>query len=422
MADLTPNDEYPSHETEHRRNVTIQDETNQGGNDDRESPLGGQNGEELGDYENDLTQPTISGDELRGGDEDEDEDLQLTQQPPTIPSAPIINAISNGNGVSFSIHYKNGDVFNLGRNPPKSEDPSVHAITIVDRERGGNDCMHVISRHHARLECKLSGIMIVCLGAHGIRITRLGRHFLLFPEASSEGPRGGSVSKIALSDGGVVQFGQLNVSSRTCDPYPGLEYRIAFPMEPIGIGRRTTKASKKAAAQLKAATAEAVAEEARAAVAPRDPSVSPLAAAAAEVVSEFMENITEAKSVRGVGALAGNMSAKLKATLGTAAAKNNKPAKKRREQQPYAARAEARSKRLAEGKERQGMGFQKKISKRGRLSAGTVKQKRKLKKQLTSQRSVTFEMTLNGGGASGNKGGGSSGSGGGFRTHKRRRS
>ena len=70
------------------------------------------------------------------------------------------------------------------------------------------------------------------------------------------------------------------------------------------------------------------------AVAPRNPSIAPLAAAAAEAVSEFMEKVAEAKSVRGAGALAGNMSVKPKATLGTAAAKNNKPAKKRREQQP----------------------------------------------------------------------------------------
>ena len=61
------------------------------------------------------------------------------------------------------------------------------------------------------------------------------------------------------------------------------------------------------------------------------------------------------------------------------------------------------------------MGFQKKISKRCRLSAGTVKQKRKFKRRLTSQRSVTSEMALNGGGASGNRGDGSSGSGGGVR-------
>ena len=154
MADLTPSDEFPSPETEHGRDMPIQGKYKQGGKYDHESSFGGQNGEELGDYENDLTQPTTFGDDLSG--EDEEEDLELTQQPSAIPSAPITNALSNGNGVSFSFHYKNGDVFNIGRNPLKSEDPSVHAITIVDHTRGGDKCMHIISRHHARLECKLS--------------------------------------------------------------------------------------------------------------------------------------------------------------------------------------------------------------------------------------------------------------------------
>ena len=135
-----------------------------------------------------------------------------------------------------------------------------------------------------------------------------------------------------------------------------------------------------------------------------------------------MEKVAEAKSVRSVGALAGQMSAKLKATLGSAANRKNKPAQNRRGQKSYAARAEARSKRLAESKERQGISSQKKFSKRHRLSAGTVKQKRKLEKRLAPTHPVTFEMTLSGGGHSVSRFDGSSGSGGEARTHKRRRS
>ena len=242
-------------------------------------------------------------------------DFNLTQAAEE-PMNPIITAQSEGVGNPFEIEYRKGAVYLIGRDP--EDDPSsdfgmdVSLVTISDPGRGTEESgkQHIVSRNHALVECKTSGLMITCLGTNGIGIAREGRsHFLLKP--AREGVEG--KSKVGLENGDVVQFGY----GASGGPYTELAYKMVFPAEPVGTGRRSDRRCARAAAlaTVSAAAANDESEEEAAAVDRRDPAVVELTAAIAARLRKEADSMESMRTQRGVFASAGRIANDLRGDI-----------------------------------------------------------------------------------------------------------
>jgi len=264
-------------------------------NNGSDEPFSSQKGENLA-AEDDVLIPSENEDEIftqevpsasnDGSAEDSEEESILFTQPVSSPAQPSVT-FSGKTADSFNIPLERGAVHTLGHSPKCD-------YALLDQDRSARGELPICSRFHASLQQTASGMRVICMGPHGIVINRGDKSFTLMPEAAERAKETTRTNSAILLNNDCVRFGA------GIDPtYLSLEFTVSIPEGSFLASRRARSPS--AAAALPTTEEECV-----------DPEVAKVRAQLLQVADSTRERLLHARTLRSLGAVAGQASKELK--------------------------------------------------------------------------------------------------------------